>query len=64
MQLCSIVEAAVGNSAKEGNSPVSEIEHIASSIQSTTEHEKFCGNAGGPSPKAKYDLVTDSELVP
>ncbi len=22
------------------------------------EHEKFCGKAGGPSPKAKYDLMT------
>ena len=64
MQLKSIIEAAMGNSAIEGNSPVSEIDFIASSIQSTMEHEKFCGNVGGPSPKAKYDLVTDSELVP
>ena len=23
-----------------------------------------CGNPGGPSPKAKYTLATDSELVP
>ena len=30
-------------------------------IQSTVEHEKFGGNAGGPSPKAKYDLMTDRE---
>ena len=29
-------------------------------FQSTVEHEKFGGNVGGPSPKAKYDLVTDS----
>ena len=31
---------------------------------STAEHEKFCGNLGGPSPKAKYYLTTDSEPVP
>ncbi len=27
-------------------------------------HEKSCGNLGGPSSKAKYSLMTDSELVP
>ncbi len=31
---------------------------------STTEHVKLCGNLGGPPSKAKYSLVTDSELVP
>ena len=25
------------------------------------EHEKFRGKEGGPSPKAKYDLMTDRE---
>ena len=25
---------------------------------------KSCGNPGGPSSKAKYTLLTDSELVP
>ena len=30
-------------------------------IQSIAEHEKFCEKQGGPSPKAKYYLVTDSE---
>ena len=34
---------------------------VESVIQSTTGHEKSCGNMGGPSPKAKYSLVTDSE---
>ena len=29
-------------------------------IQSSTEHVEFGVNVGGPSPKAKYDLVTDS----
>ena len=33
-------------------------------IPSTTGHEKSRGNPGGPSSKAKYYLVTDSELVP
>ena len=33
-------------------------------IQSSTEHEEFGVNEGGPSPKAKYDLVTDSVQVP
>ena len=28
---------------------------------STTGHEESGGNEGGPSPKAKYDLVTDRE---
>ncbi len=31
---------------------------------STAGHEKPCGNLGGPSSKAKYSLVTDSEPVP
>ena len=30
-------------------------------IQSNTGHEESCVKIGGPSPKAKYDLVTDSE---
>ena len=29
-------------------------------IQSTTRNEKPSGNTGGPPPKAKYYLVTDS----
>ena len=28
------------------------------------EHVEFHGNLGGPSPKAKYLSMTDSELVP
>ena len=28
-------------------------------FRSTTGHEKPCGKAGGPPPKAKYYLVTD-----
>ena len=50
--------------AKEGESPVDENHGTLFSILSTTEHVKFCGNPGGPPPKAKYSPVTDSELVP
>ena len=50
----------LGKPAKEGESPVFEIRAEASSIQSTTRHEKPCGKSGGPPPKAKYYLVTDS----
>ena len=32
---------------------------MAVSIQSTAGHVESCGKEGGPSPKAKYDLVTD-----
>ena len=31
---------------------------------STAGHVEPCGNSGGPSPKAKYYLMTDSEPVP
>ena len=34
------------------------------SIPSSTEHVKFGVNLGGPPPKAKHYLATDSELVP
>jgi len=33
-------------------------------LLSTAEHEKLCGNPPGPSGKAKYSPVTDSEPVP
>ena len=33
-------------------------------IQSTTRHVKPCGKQGGPPPKAKYYLMTDSEIEP
>ena len=49
----------------DGDSPVGEI-HQTSWIDypSTTGHVEPCGNSGGPSPKAKYYLTTDSEPVP
>jgi hypothetical protein len=33
-------------------------------ILSTAGHVEPCGNPGGPSPKAKYYLATDSGQVP
>ena len=54
----------LGRPAIEGESPVIEIQEGPSGIPSTTGHVKSCGNPGGPSPKAKYKLLTDSELVP
>ena len=51
--------------AIEGDSPV--IKNNRSyrfQNPSNTEHEKFCVNLPGPSGKAKYSHVTDSELVP
>ena len=51
-------------SVKEGKNPVDEIWKAPRRILSTAEHEEFRRNPGGPSPKAKYTLVTDSEPVP
>ncbi len=47
-----------------GESPVYERKVKASGIQSSTRHEKSRMKERGPSRKAKYYLVTDSELVP
>ena len=48
----------------EGDNPVREILIHPREFLSTSRHVKPCGNPGGPSSKAKYYLVTDSELVP
>ena len=50
--------------AVDGDSPVCEIHVSPIRHPSTTGHEKSCGNQGGPSSKAKYYLMTDSEPVP
>ncbi len=50
--------------AIDGDSPVHEILIHPRVSPSTTRHVKPCGNLGGPSSKAKYSLVTDSEPVP
>ena len=54
----------LGKHTKESESLVSEMIIRASRIQSTTGHVKSCWKQAGPPAKAKYYLVTDSELVP
>ena len=48
----------------EGKSPVAESRHPPRRILSTAGHVKPRRNPAGPSAKAKYSLVTDSEAVP
>ena len=49
----------------EGDSPVDEtLRPLWKQFPSTAGHVKSRGKPGGPSPKAKYSLATDSELVP
>ena len=49
----------------EGDNPVSEMDRsFWVEFPSTAGHEKSRRKLGGPSPKAKYYLATDSELVP
>ena len=54
----------LGRSAKEGDSPVRENQNEWVRHLSSTGHEEPCVNPGGPPPKAKYYLATDSEPVP
>ena len=49
---------------KEGESPVREMKQSLKCILSTAGHEESCRNQRGPSRKAKYSLLTDSEQVP
>ena len=64
LQRNGVDEATLERSVIEGKSPVVETSFPPEWILSTAEHEKFRRNLGGPSPKAKYSLVTDSEPVP
>ncbi len=50
--------------AREGESPVVETSFPPERILSTAGHEESRRKQGGPSPKAKYSLVTDSAPVP
>ena len=50
--------------AIEGDSPLVESGESSSRYPSTAGHEQPGGNLGGPSSKAKYSLLTDSERVP
>ena len=54
----------LGKHTIEGESPVYERKVKVRGFQSSTRHEKSRMNKRGPSRKAKYYLVTDSELVP
>lgn len=47
--------------AKAGDSPVSENGMTPEKHPSRTGHVETGSNLGGPSPKAKYYLATDSE---
>ena len=57
-------KAQTKRQATEGNSPVVEMSSPPEWILSTAGHVKSRRKLGGPSPKAKYSLVTDSEPVP
>ena len=48
----------------DGYSPVRERKISLDRYLSRAGHEKPCLNLGGPPSKAKYELMTDSELVP
>ena len=54
----------MGSYAKESESLVDKNCFSPFWILSTAGHVKSSRNLGGPSPKAKYYLVTDSEPVP
>ena len=55
---------ALERPAKDGDSPVGEKMSSPEEYPSTAGHVKSGGNLGGPSPKAKYYSLTDSEQVP
>ena len=52
------------SSSIEGERPVQVSSLCDSSILSRAGHEESCLNRPGPSGKAKYERVTDSEPVP
>ena len=54
----------LGSATEEGESPVCENEMALDVYLSTAGHEKSCWKLGGPPSKAKYEIATDSELVP
>jgi hypothetical protein len=60
-----LVEGPWKGPATEGNSPVDESRSVSVVVfPSSAGHVKSCVNLGGPPPKAKYFLATDSEPVP
>jgi hypothetical protein len=54
----------MGRGGVEGETPVHENQSWLVEFLSTLGHVKPGGNLGGPSSKAKYYLLTDSEEVP
>ena len=54
----------MGKHTKESESLVSEMSEFLAGILSRTGHVESCLKLGGPSSKAKYYLLTDSEQVP
>ena len=54
----------LGSATGEGESPVCDNELTLDAYLSTAGHEESCRNLGGPPSKAKYEIATDSELVP
>ena len=54
----------MGKQTIDSESLVCEMIEKSSKIQSSAGHEESCMNERGPSRKAKYYLVTDSEQVP
>ena len=53
----------MGRPAAEGDSPLVEKDGSPVAIPSNTRHAKSGMNPGGPPPKAKYKLMTDSAQV-
>ena len=59
-----VSRTALESAAIEGESPVSEsVQTSSDRLPSRAGHVVARLNSGGPSPKAKYSLATDSELV-
>ena len=52
------------SSVKESDRLVSEIKHDSTEFLSSAGHVKPSVNPAGPSAKAKYSSMTDSEPVP
>ena len=65
LQTCTLAEYRWISGAIEGDGPVGEkVASLLDVFPSTAGHVEPRANLGGPSPKAKYYSVTDSEQVP
>ena len=64
--MCSgaVSQSVLESTAIEGDSPVGENQTALDLFLSRAGHVKPCLNLGGPPSKAKYELMTDSEVVP